>query len=343
MPPTIEQVSGTRVVCIGEGLVVLAGADAPALTDATLLRRSVGGAEGNVASGLVGLGVSCSWVSRVGADPFGRFVVSDLAGRGVDVSAVATDPHRPTGLYAKDRAGATSRMYYYRKGSAASAMDATYLSSEPVATALAQAELVHVSGNTLGVVDDAAGLGAALVRARDRLGFRLSVDLNWRPLIWGDRDAGALVDLLRAADVALLGADEAEVALGTGDLDGLRGRLGARPTIVLKSDDHEAVELRPDGGVTAVGALRVDVQDPIGAGDAFAAGYLAGLLDGGPPEHRLRLGHLSAATVLVCDSDHAPAVDPAVRQALLAASPDGWAAAWVDADGVHTDHLERTS
>lgn len=314
------------MVCIGEGMVVLAGADSPSLAQAGLLRRSVGGAEGNVASGLVGLGVDARWVSRVGDDPFGDYLVRDLAARGIDVAAVQRDPSRPTGLYVKDRQLSRSRMYYYRSGSAASAMDPEFLAGPLVTAAMEGADLVHVSGITLGVVADPASFVDALLAAVNRHRLRLSVDLNWRPVLWQGRDAAELKRLLAAADLAFLGADEAHVALGTADVDGLRSLLGARPTLVLKSDDHQAVSAPPHGPPSAVPALRVEVVDPIGAGDAFAAGYLAAHLDDRPLAQCLRLGHLAAATVLVSEGDHAVMPPPAVRRALMTCAEPEWAA-----------------
>jgi 2-dehydro-3-deoxygluconokinase len=147
----VEQAAAARVVCLGEAMVVLRPeGEQQALTSAELFRRSVGGAEANVAGALAALGVSAAGVSRLGADPFGDVVADDLTGRGVRVLA-ERDPGRPTGLYLKDpQASAGSRMYYYRAGSAAAAMDADLLDRSDVAAAVAGAELVHTSGITAG-------------------------------------------------------------------------------------------------------------------------------------------------------------------------------------------------
>jgi 2-dehydro-3-deoxygluconokinase len=178
-----------------------------------------------------------------------------------------------------------------------------------------------------------------LAALRDTLGFTLSVDLNWRPALWRDTDPAPLWRLLRAADVVLIGADEAMLFAGTSDPQELRQLLGPRSTLVVKSDAHVALALEPSGRSTEVPALTVEVVEPVGAGDAFAAGYLAGTLQGLPMEQRLRLGHLSAAAVLAVPDDHAAPPEPVVRDALLHCSDEDWAQTRVGAAGISSPAL----
>jgi len=242
-----------RVVCLGEAMVVLRPEGDQSLAGATTLRRSVGGAEANVAGALAALGVRTAWVSRLGQDPFGDVVTEDLIARAVDVEA-ERDPERPTGLYLKEPAPGGSRMHYYRAGSAAAAMDAGLLDLPGVAEALASAEVVHTSGITVGILGEGSTLLTRLLALRDELGFRLSVDLNWRPALWAGRSIAPLIDLLRAADIVLLGADEARAALGADAPQDLRELLGERPRLVIKADSHAAGEYDADGSATQVPA-----------------------------------------------------------------------------------------
>lgn len=328
-----------RVVCLGEAMAVLHPADGGPLAGADLLRRSVGGAEANVAGGLAGLGVPTAWVSRLGVDPFGDVVIDDLEHRGVRV-LVERDDQRPTGLYVKEpTAGGGSRMHYYRAGSAAAAMEDGLLDVPAIAEALAGATVVHTSGITAGILAPESGLLRRLVQLRDEHGFTLSVDLNWRPALWAGRDIDPLVTLLRAADVVLLGADEAEASLGATDVDAIRAVVGPRPSLVVKSDSHTAAEHHPDGTVTEVPALVVDVVEPVGAGDGFAAGYLGALVDGLDATSRLRQGHLVAAGVLATHGDHAAPPAPDVRRVLLDCAPEEWSVTQVGADGISSPAL----
>lgn len=327
--------SSSRVLCLGEAMVVLRPEREGGLAGSDLLRRSTGGAEANVAGALAALGIPTSWASRLGTDPFGEHVAADLEDRGVTVLA-QWDPTRPTGLYLKDSNAAGSRMFYYRRGSAASAMNGTLLQDPAVADALSTCEVVHTSGITAGILSSDSDLLNGLVAARDRHGFALSVDLNWRPALWQGRRTETLHELLRAADVLLLGADEAALALGVSSPDELRRLVGTRPRIVIKSDAHLATEVMPDGTVAEAPALRVEVVEPVGAGDGFAAGYLAGLLQGYDATRRLRLGHLTAACVLAEAGDHVTRLpSAAVRHSLVTATDAEWARVSVDRNGIH--------
>ena len=139
---------------------------------------------------------------------------------------------------------------------------------------------MHTTGITAAISTTAAEMLERLAALTDTCGFKLSVDLNWRPALWRDKDPEPLWRLLRAADVVLIGADEAHVFAGTSDPAELRELLGPRSTLVVKNDAHTALVLEPDGRSTEVPALTVEVVEPVGAGDAFAAGFLAGTCRG---------------------------------------------------------------
>lgn len=329
----------SRVLCLGEAMVVLRPDQPGGLAHSDLLRRSVGGAEANVAGALAALGIATCWVSRLGGDPFGDYIAHDLLERGVTVLA-ERDPQQPTGVYLKDSGSSGSRMFYYRNGSAAAAMDGDLLDEPSVASALRACDIVHTSGITAGILGSHSSLLQRLVAARDSLGFALSVDLNWRPALWRGRDSLGLLELLRAADIVLLGADEAEVALGVSSPEALRELIGPRARIVIKSDAHVATEIAPDDTSVAVPALQVEIVEPVGAGDGFAAGYLAGLLSGYDATQRLRLGHLSAARVLAEPGDHAQQLpDPDIRRALVSATDDDWLRTSVSSRGIASPAL----
>ncbi|MFD9889928.1 sugar kinase [Amycolatopsis sp. NPDC059027] len=292
--------------------------------------RTIGGAESNVACHLPGLGVSSGWVSAVGDDPFGRAMVREIAAAGVDVSGVAVDPARPTGLYLKESGAQGSPVRYYRAGSAASAMGPDVLDRVD----LADVRVLHLSGITPALSDSCLELVRALLAA-PRGDTRVSFDVNYRPALWAaGRDVSLLAELAGSADIVLTGDDEARKVWGTGDPAQLRALLPGPDTLVVKHGERGATLVERDAEPLFSPALRVDVVEPVGAGDAFAAGFLAATLAGADPLTRLRRGHLQAAATLLTHDDVGAPLEASVVDSLLTADAESWAAARLTGTGV---------
>ncbi|MEV6715718.1 sugar kinase [Lentzea sp. NPDC051208] len=309
------------VVCLGETMVMMVPAEPGPVHLVRTWHRAVGGAESNVAVHLTRLGVRSSWVSAVGDDSFGLAVLDAVGGFGVDVSRVRVDPARPTGLYVKEASPHGSPVRYYRRGSAASGMGLEMIDR----LGLGEVKLVHLSGITAALSDSCLAMMRELLR-RPRHGFLISFDLNWRPALWTGRDPRVLRELADMADVVLAGSDEAELVWGTGDPARLRRLLPGPASLVVKQGADGATLL--EGGSSYFEpALEVDVVEPVGAGDAFAAGFLAATLAGESPSVRLRAGHLQAASALLTAEDVGDPLPDDVTVPLLHADPQTWASA----------------
>ncbi|MGV9255614.1 sugar kinase [Streptomyces sp. NPDC003697] len=311
------------VAALGESMVTFLPSRPGRLADVPAFDRAVGGAESNVVCVLAAAGHSTRWVSRAGADGFGDHLVRAIGAWGVDVTYVPRDPARPTGVYfrtAGDRATDAHEVAYYRAGSAASAMAADTVDLGAVRAA----RVLHLSGIT-------AALSAPCLRLMHELTARrpgrplVSFDVNHRPGLWRDADGPrVLLELARGADIVFVGADEARQVWG---LDGVRAVREALPepeTVVVKQGGAgAAVSHRDTGGAESseafVRAPHVDVVAAVGAGDAFAAGFLSATLRGLPLRDRLRHGHLMAAAALTVPGDLAapPARHHADRLAAL--------------------------
>ncbi|MEV7674729.1 sugar kinase [Streptomyces sp. NPDC088752] len=309
------------VVCLGESMVTFLPSRPGRLADVPSFTRAIGGAETNVACALAAAGHRAKWVGRVGRDGFGDHLLDVVGGHGVDVTAVGRDPHRPTGIYFRtdeDRATDAHEVVYYRAGSAASAMSPATVPYESVAGA----RILHLTGITAALSGDCLALLRELTAPRPGRPL-VSFDVNHRPALWRDGDApGVLLGLARRADVVFVGADEAERLWGLKDPREVFDALPEPGTVVVKLGGTGAVavdgETRGGAGVL-VPAPRVDVVSPIGAGDAFAAGFLSATLRGLDLRSRLRHGHLTAATALTVPGDLAapPRRDLADRLAAL--------------------------
>ncbi|GAA2783649.1 sugar kinase [Streptomyces showdoensis] len=323
------------VVCLGESMVTFLPDRPGRLADVPSFARGIGGAESNVACALAAAGHRAKWVGRVGRDGFGDHLVEAIGAYGVDVGAVRRDPRRPTGVYfrtATDRASEAHEVVYYRAGSAASAM-----SPETVPYAsVGDGRILHLSGITAALSEPCLALVRELTAPRAGRPL-VSFDVNFRPGLWADAAEGGrlLLELARGADLVFVGADEAEAAWGVGEPEGIRALLPEPAVLVVKRGGEGAVVFErplaappvPDPGtplpdlrattaggapgtaaappdlVVSVPAPRVDVVAPVGAGDAFAAGFLSGTLRGLGSVARVRHGHLMAAAALTVPGD----------------------------------------
>ncbi len=294
-------------VCIGETMVAFVFRDDP--------RRALAvpaGAESNVAAGMAQLGCRTRWVSRVGDDPLGRFIEDSVAAAGVEV-AVVRDGSRPTGVMTKHVSGTEKVAQYYRTESAASSLSVSDLQRA------GRAHWMHVTGITSALSESAAGLVDAVVAHRGRHRGRVAFDVNHRPVLWPDTATATstLLALCREADVVFIGADEAEALFGMADTASLA-------SLILRRNDQELVLKRgadratlvTRGGEVSEPALPAQVVDVTGAGDAFAAGYLAASSFGWPVRARLRLGHLMGSRVVSVLDDVPPPFTPAERNGL---------------------------
>nr|WP_308282379.1 sugar kinase [Streptomyces lichenis] len=295
----------TDVVCLGESMVTFLPSRPGRLAEVPSFTRTIGGAESNVACALAAAGHRTRWVSRVGADGFGDHLVATIAAYGVDTSAVRRDPLRPTGIYfrtATDRASGTHEVLYYRTGSAASAMSPDTLRPAD----LTGTRVLHLSGITAALSPGCLDLTRALTARRPGRPL-VSFDINHRPGLWPEpARARVLLDLARGADLVFTGEDEAADAFGLHGPGAIRAALPEPEVLVVKRGADGAVVYAGGADPVEVPAPRVDVVAPVGAGDAFAAGFLSATLRGLPLRARARHGHLAAAAALTVPGDLAP-------------------------------------
>ncbi len=316
-------------MCIGEALIVLSAQRGP-LEAATTFTKGTGGAEMNVATTLAALGIATSVITRVGDDGFGRHLRAHLTEAGVDTTAIVVDPDRPTGLYVKERGGGTdnpddlplaeSRMLYYRRGSAGGALTVDDLVRPSVARILGASSMIHVSGITTALSDSSREVVGRLLGGPRRCSF----DLNHRAALWPDAHTAGdvLAGCVRSSDIVLMGLDEANAVFGTASPDQIRAEFPEPEYLVVKNDARHVTGFHRDVAVE-VPSLTVDVVEKIGAGDAFAGGFLAGVVSGKDIEHAMRMGHICAASALSTSGD-AAAPPPTELARLLDLNHDEW-------------------
>jgi 2-dehydro-3-deoxygluconokinase len=287
------------LVSLGETMVSLAPRPGESLREATTLLVDHAGAESNTCVGLARLGFDVAWVSRLGADAAGDRILGALAAERVDTRWVRRDARRPTGLMLKDP---DAGVRYYRAGSAASALSAADLEGVPVADARA----VLVTGVTALIGPEPHAAGLALLAASR--GLRI-VDPNLRGGLWGsDRRAELVRSFVERCNLLLAGSQElAEVLDARGnDLEQLaRSARATGPREVVVRGGGSVGALAEDGSWHTLEIRRDAAVDPVGAGDAFNAGYIAVRLRGGTIDEALAAGARCGAAVTAAVSDTA--------------------------------------
>ena len=267
------------------------GSDTPAT-----VRTRLGGAGGNVAAWLAAQGVPCLFVGRVGDDPFGREAVAALRSAGV-TAHVGVDAHVATGACV---------VLVGRDGERTMLPDAgansTLSSGDLPLDALRRAEHLHVSGYTLLNPGSRAAGTTALAAAR-AAGVSTSVDASSAAPLEAVGSA-AFVAMTRDVDLLFATLDEAEVLCDSRDPAVVAARLTAHyPQVVLKLGAAGAWWCAADGRTLTAAAVPASgaVVDTTGAGDAFAAGYLASTLGGADVDAALANGCRTAAAVVTRD------------------------------------------
>lgn len=249
-----------------------------------------GGAEATVAVGVQRLGFPSGWISALGDDELGHYLRGLIAGEGVDVSRVTTVAGRQTAVFLRERLpGGKARHFYYRQGSAFSAYTPEMLDESYIAGA----KVAHLTGINPALSANCDAASWRLIEIARSNKVLTTFDPNVRLSLWSRDDARrSLERYFAVADIVFPGLEDMQMLYGSMSSEEALQRLnelGCR-RFALKTGDGEVIV--SDRGARTV--LPVEkVQSPVdlmGAGDAFAAGCIAGLLRGQDLVDAARLG-----------------------------------------------------
>ncbi len=302
--PAVRDRDRAEVVTLGECLVALVGAELGPLAEVGAFGRHVAGAEANVAVGLARLGHRAAFIGRVGADGH---------------------------LFRERRALGAAEVVYARAGSAGSRLGPEDVDAAAAGGAFDGARWLHLTGITPAL---SASCRAAVERTVDQARERrmtISLDLNLRRKLWSVEEAGpALAALAARCDVVLGDADEAAIVTGNGESGGqpsanpelLDALLALGPALaVIKLGASGATARARDGEAVSRPGLAVTPVDPVGAGDAFCAGFIAARLEGADLAQALDAGNACGAAAVAAIGDQAGLPDAVELGRLLAGSP----------------------
>lgn len=287
-----------RFLAIGECMVELSGAGED------LWRSGFAGDTLNTAwyaRALLPQDWQVAYMTVLGSDPLSERMLGFLQAAGIETGWIGRHPTRVPGLYMITLTDGERSFTYWRDNSAART-----LADDPVAlaAALAAADVIYVSGITLGILAEPAraALLAALGQARQD-GRRVVFDSNLRPRLWPSTEAmcAATTAAARLADIVLPSHDDEALYFGDASPEATAERylaLGAQEVLVKNGGAEMVLGLAGQPLQRLPALERVTPVDTTGAGDSFNGGYLAARLTGAAPGAAARHGHAVAMQVV---------------------------------------------
>lgn len=257
--------------------------------------RVTAGAESNVAVTVSRLGLKAQFYSRFGTDQLGSVMIQDIENEGVDVSLIKRVPSFSAAMVRNPGKSAPVEISYLRKGSAASTIEP----NDILDSYISNAKWLHTTGITCAISKSGADSVRHALDKANELGVKSSFDLNIRRKLWSEVEAkNTLAPLAKDVELLIGGEDEYQVVFG--NLDSKKvlaqaNKRGCKISVMTKGD--QILKYSIDGEYGELTPPKVVAVDPVGSGDAFTGGSIAGLLAGLSPVDALKQGSICGALV----------------------------------------------
>ncbi|MBV7390833.1 MULTISPECIES: sugar kinase [Enterococcus] len=275
----------SEFLTIGEPIALFGSTEVDkSLKDASNFQKYLAGAEVNVTVGVSRLGHSTQYITRLGKDPFGDFIVDQLAENNIGTDYIDETDEYWTAFQLKDRVSdGDPSIFYFRKGSAAAHFDKAVLDTID----FSDVKMAHLSGIFPAISEEALDAFRHLITLLEKNHVRTTFDPNLRPQLWSSQEhmVETINDLASHAEIVLPGINEGEILVGSRDpetiADFYLANGEATQTVIVKLGTDGAYIKQKDGTSFTVPGFKVDhVVDTVGAGDGFAAGLITALIEG---------------------------------------------------------------
>ncbi|WP_423799792.1 PfkB family carbohydrate kinase [Neobacillus sp. SAB-20_R2A] len=305
-----------KVVTLGEIMLRLSTREGVLLKQADQLSVHYGGAEANVAVSLANFGYQAYFVSKIPSNPLGMAVERHLKSHGVQTDYLIKGGERLGAYYIEAGAGERSaQVTYDRKYSSFSGLEAEEVEIERI---LAGVSLLHVTGITLALSASLRQLVQSIFQKAKEMGIKVSFDFNYRSKLWSQQEAAeAFQQLMPYVDICFFGELDAVHLLGLPQVDrelpaGERLKIyyqrinelypnleylsSTFRTVISASSNRLQGNLFVNGELFQSKVHRIEpIVDRVGGGDSFAAGILAGILEGLPAQQIISFGTAASA------------------------------------------------
>jgi len=294
---------------IGEPMAVFASTDEDqSLEDATNFKKFVAGAELNVAIGVQRLEHQSQYISAVGNDPLGEFIINAIQENGIDSSLIDLNSNFWTGFYLKQRVTkGDPSTFYFRKNSAAANFNQSILDKID----FKNLRIAHLSGIFAAISQTSLEALKHLNQLLLKNEIRVTFDPNLRPALWDTQEEMVKItnEFAKDANIVLPGVNEGEILMGSRDpekiADFYLNQSQITDTVIVKLGPAGAFIKYRNGNTSLVSGYKVDkVIDTVGAGDGFAVGLISGLLEDLSIEEAVKRGCAVGALAVMSPGDN---------------------------------------
>lgn len=253
------------------------------LKDARFFQKFLAGAEVNVAVGVSRLGHNAQYVSRVGKDPFGDFIIDSLNKNNIGTDYLSQTDKYWTAFQLKDQVSTGDpSIFYFRKGSAAAHFEKEQIDKID----FSDLDFVHLSGIFPAISAQALAAFEYLVNRLEKHAIRTTFDPNLRPQLWASKEimVETINRLASHAEIVLPGINEGEILVGSRDPEiiadfYLNNGIKTQAVVVKLGAEGAYVKTKIGESFVVPGFKVEKVVDTVGAGDGFAVGVITGLME----------------------------------------------------------------
>ena len=281
----------SRLYSIGELLIDFQSVGVAPLKDTQQFVKKAGGAPANVCVQAVKLGQAATYLTKVGCDSFGEFLIETLRSEGIDVSYISRSAQHDTSLAFVSFAENGEREFSFYRRTAAD----LYFTEEDFKDVVFERGDVLEFGSVALKTDVAKATHKYLIDKARKAGALVCFDPNLRFNLWENRDElrEVVKEFAAFADVIKVGEDELNFITEREGSDAVASMFTGNLKVLLITNGGEGAKLYLKGNLLAKnGGYKVKTVDTTGAGDSFFGAFIAQLMEGGANPDNLSDGKL---------------------------------------------------